>query len=202
MQTALTGFITGLTLITAIGAQNAYLLRLGLARTHVVLAVAVCAASDALLMSLGTAGVGAVVAAAPLVLELIRWLGVAYLVFFALMSFRRATKSEVLLPSEATRPTAKAVLATTLAFTYLNPHVYLDTLLLIGSLANQHGDERWLFTAGAATASFVGFCTLGFGARWLAPVMSRPLTWRILDTAIGVLMLAIAWSLAWSRLQP
>ena len=200
MQTALTGFVTGLTLITAIGAQNAYLLRLGLARTHVALAVAVCAASDALLMSLGTAGVGSVVAAAPAVLEIVRWVGVAYLALFALASFRRAARSEVLLPSDAARPTARAVLATTLAFTYLNPHVYLDTLLLIGSLANQHGSDRWLFTAGAATASLVGFSALGFGARWLAPVMSRPLTWRILDTAIGVLMLLIAWTLARSRL--
>lgn len=200
MQTALAGYVTGLTLITAIGAQNAYLLRLGLARTHVVLAVTICALSDAFLMLLGTAGIGAVVAAAPVVLEIVRWVGVAYLLVFAAGSFRRATRAEVLLPSEGAQPSARMVLATTLDFTYLNPHVYLDTLLLVGSLASQHGPDRWWFAIGAALASLTGFSALGFGARRLAPLMSRPVTWRILDTAIGCLMLAIAWSLAWSRL--
>lgn len=194
MDIALAGFATGLSLIVAIGAQNAYVLRLGLARTHVALAVAVCAASDAVLMTLGTAGIGVMVAAAPAALEVVRWVGVAYLVAFAAMSFRRAYQSEVLLPSDASRPTARLVLVTTLAFTYLNPHVYLDTLL-IGSLANQHGGDRWLFTAGTATASLVFFSVLGFGARRLAPLMSRPVTWRVLDTAIGVVMLLVAGSL-------
>ena len=202
MNAATAGVLTGLSLIVAIGAQNAYLLRLGLTRTHVGLAVAICASADVLLIVLGTAGIGGVVRAHPDALEVLRWVGVTYLVGYALYSFWRASRRQVLLPSEVAGPTAKVVATTVLALTFLNPHVYLDTVLLLGSIGNQYGSERWLFAAGAAVASIAWFTTLGFGARTAAPLMSRPTTWRVLDMGIGVVMLLVALSLTTTDLTP
>jgi L-lysine exporter family protein LysE/ArgO len=196
VDAALAGLLTGLSLIVAIGAQNAYVLRLGLSRHHVGLAVAICASADVVLIAAGTAGIGGLVRSHPGVLDVLRWVGVAYLVGYGLRSFWRARRSEVLLPSEATRPSARAVAATTLAFTFLNPHVYLDTVLLLGSLGNQYGTDRWAFAAGAAVGSILWFCGLGFGARAAAPLMSRTLTWRLLDVGIGVVMLLVALNVA------
>jgi L-lysine exporter family protein LysE/ArgO len=196
------GLLTGLSLIVAIGAQNAYLLRLGLTRTHVGLAVAICASADVLLIVLGIGGIGGVVRTHPDALEILRWIGVTYLVGYAVYSFWRASRREVLLPSEAAGPTTRVVATTVLALTFLNPHVYLDTVLLLGSIGNQYGAERWLFAAGAAVASIAWFTTLGFGARTAAPLMSRPTTWRILDIGIGVVMLLVALSLTTTDLTP
>jgi L-lysine exporter family protein LysE/ArgO len=195
MSVVLAGLLTGLSLIVAIGAQNAYVLRLGLARHFVGLAVCICASADVVLILLGIGGIGRLIRAVPEALQVIKWVGVVYLIGYALHSFWRARRSEVLLPSEVDPPTRRVVAGTMLAFTLLNPHVYLDTVLLVGSIGNQYGHQRWLFAAGASAASILWFTTLGFGARALSRFMSRPITWRILDVIIGVVMLAIAVSL-------
>lgn len=200
MDVAVAGFVAGLSLIVAIGAQNAYVLRLGLARDHVAIAVAICASADAVLIVAGVAGIGAIVRAHPTVLTVVTWVGVAYLLGYAAHSFWRARRPEVLLPGDEPPKSARTVAVAMLGFTLLNPHVYLDTVLLLGSIANQHGDERWWFAAGAATASVAWFSTLGFGATIAAPLMSRPITWRILDVLIGLVMILIAVSLLRSDL--
>ena len=196
MGAVLAGFFTGLSLIVAIGAQNAYLLRLGLTRRYVGVAMTICVASDVALILLGTAGVGVVVRSYPSMLNILKWVGVAYLVGFALYSFYKASKREVLLPSESEPPARKVVIATMFAFTLLNPHVYLDTVLLLGSVANQYGSNKWLFAIGACAASALWFTSLGFGAKAASAFMARPVTWRILDVLIGVIMLAVAFSVA------
>ena len=200
MNAAVAGFFTGLSLIVAIGAQNAYVLRLGLTRSYVGLAVLLCAVSDVVLIILGIAGIGRVVHWFPQALQILKWIGVAYLVGFALYSFIKARSSDVLLPADAPRSTRSIVVATTLAFTLLNPHVYLDTVLLLGSIGNQYGHGRWLFAAGACLGSILGFSGLGFGAKAAAGLMARPITWRILDVAIGVIMLLVALNLATTRI--
>jgi L-lysine exporter family protein LysE/ArgO len=192
MGAILAGLLTGLSLIVAIGAQNAYVLRMGLSRHHVNLIVAICAVSDIVLITLGIAGIGGIIRSEPSALQILRWIGVVYLSLFALRSFWRALRPEVLLPSAAQKPTRKAVVSTTLAFTFLNPHVYLDTVLLLGSIGNQYGHARWLFALGASVSSVAWFSGLGYGARFASHLMSRPITWRALDVAIGVVMLLIA----------
>ena len=196
MNAALAGLLTGLSLIVAIGAQNAYLLRLGLSRQYVGVAVAICASSDVVLILLGIGGIGRVSRSFPGVLEVLRWVGVAYLVGYSLYSFWRASRREVLLPSDASRSSRRVIATTTLAFTFLNPHVYLDTVLLLGSIGNQYGGDRWLFAVGACAGSIAWFVGLGYGARALAPLMSRPGTWRVLDLTIGVVMLVVALDVA------
>lgn len=201
MDVLLTGFLTGLSLIVAIGAQNAYVLRQGLARNHIFLVVLICAVSDALLIFLGIGGFGTIIRQMPLVLEILRVVGVGYLLFFAIRSAVGAFKTEVLLPSEAEPKSAWAVAMAVLGLTYLNPHVYLDTVLFLGTLGAQFGDSRWLFGAGAAAASVLWFCTIGFGARAASKLMARPIFWRVLDLAIAAVMLAIAFSLAFTDLS-
>ena len=187
--------LTGLALIVAIGAQNAFVLRQGIRREHIGAVVAVCMAGDALLIVGGTAGIGAVVTHFPEVLEVLRWAGVAYLLWFAVRSFVAAVKPSAL--AEQAPRSKNSVLATTAALTFLNPHVYLDTVVLLGSLANQQGpDLRWIFAAGAVTGSVLWFSGLGYGARALAGVLSSPRTWRWIDGAIGVLMVVLAIRLA------
>jgi L-lysine exporter family protein LysE/ArgO len=192
MGALLAGLLTGLSLIVAIGAQNAYVLRMGLSRHHISLIVAICAASDIVLIVLGIAGIGSIIRSEPSALQILRWVGVVYLSLFALRSFWRALRPEVLLPSESLKPTRRAVVSTTLAFTFLNPHVYLDTVLLLGSIGNQYGHQRWLFALGASMSSLAWFSGLGYGARFASRLMSRPVTWRALDCVIGVVMLLIA----------
>ena len=187
-----TGLLTGLALIVAIGAQNAFVLRQGVRREHVGAVVLVCMASDAVLILAGTAGVGALVQAVPWLLEVLRWGGALYLLWFAVSSLRAALRPQGLVAEQAPR-TAGSVIATTLALTWLNPHVYLDTVVLLGSLANQHGpDARWVFAAGAVAASVLWFTALGWGGTKLAPSMDSARTWRIVDAVVGVLMLGIA----------
>lgn len=192
MGIVLAGFLTGLSLIVAIGAQNAYVLRLGLMRTYVGIAVTICAASDAVLIVAGTAGVGALVASHEAVLQAIAWIGAAYLLGYAALSFWRARRPQVLLPTEQEPPSRRAVILAVLAFTWLNPHVYLDTVLLLGSVSSQYGSGRWWFALGACCASFVWFIGLGYGSKAAASIMSRPATWRALDIVIGVVMMWIA----------
>lgn len=193
---ALAGLLTGLSLIVAIGAQNAFVLRQGLARHYVAMVATVCALSDALLIAVGISGLGSVIHRYPTALTVVKWLGVAYLVYFALHSLWSARRPHVLLPSDAEAGSRRAALLTVLGLTFLNPHVYLDTVLLLGSVGNQYGDDRWVFAAGAMTASVLWFFSLAYGARLLTPLMSRPVAWRILDVAIGVIILLVALNLA------
>lgn len=189
---ALTGLLTGLALIVAIGAQNAFVLRQGVRREHVGLVVVVCMVSDAVLILAGTAGVGALVQAVPWLLEALRWAGALYLLWFAASSLRSALRPQALVAEQAPR-TAGSVLGTTLALTWLNPHVYLDTVVLLGSLANQHGpDGRWAFAAGAVLGSVLWFTALGYGARLLSRVLADPRAWRVLDVLIAVVMAVLA----------
>lgn len=206
---ALAGFGTGLSLIVAIGAQNAFVLRQGLRGEHVALVVLACALSDLALIFAGVAGAGALIERAPGLLEIVRYGGAAFLLAYGALALRRAvrpsTDALTVDPSTAdadsggsgrsTRSGWSLVLATTLALTWLNPHVYLDTVVLLGSIAGSHGDQRWLFAAGAGLASVVWFAALGNGAALLRPVFARPRAWRVLDGFIAACMAAIAASL-------
>ena len=186
-----TGMVTGLGLIVAIGAQNAFVLRQGLRREHIGVVVALCIVSDALLIFGGTAGIGALVSRFPAVLEILRWAGAAYLAWWGIRSLISAVRPSAL---EAQAPRAKGtVILTTLALTFLNPHVYLDTVVLLGSLANHYGpDTRWLFAGGAAVGSILWFTALGYGARSLSGPLNRPRTWQVVDLLIGIVMLVLA----------
>ena len=187
----LIGFATGLTLIVAIGAQNAFILRQGIRREHVLPVVAVCTVSDMALMAAGVAGFGVLITAHPQVVTLARFGGAAFLIVYGMLAARRAWRPSGLTPSEAGPSRLAGVLLTCLAFTFLNPHVYLDTVVLIGALSNEHRDGRWLFGVGAAVASAVWFTTLGFGAGRLRGLFARPAAWRILDGFIAVTMIAL-----------
>ncbi len=194
------GFATSAALIVAIGAQNAFVLRQGLARRHVLPVVLVCALSDALLISLGVAGLGRWVQAQPALLALTRWGGAAFLIAYGALAARRALAPHALSLQGAALGDRRAALAACLAFTYLNPHCWLDTVVLLGSIsAQQPQDTRALFGAGAASASAVWFFSLGYGARLLAPLFARPVAWRLLDGAIALVMFAIAASLIYPR---
>ena len=190
------GFLTGLSLIVAIGAQNAYVIRQGLLRSHVLLIVIVCSFSDALLIILGTGGLGEIVKANENLLTFIRWFGVAYLTWFGIRSLRSALKENKLLASGVAERSWKKILATVLALTYLNPHVYLDTVIFVGSIANQFTTNRWYFALGACLASFAWFSAIGFGAQAASKLMSKPIFWSILDTFIALVMFSIAFTLA------
>lgn len=198
----LIGLVTGLSLIVAIGAQNAYVLRLGLSQPAriVVPAVILCIASDAALIVAGVAGLGALTARAPWLLTVLQWLGVTWLIGYAVLSARRClhgVRAPASLEATAIAPAAlRTVLLTTAAFTWLNPHVYLDTMLLIGSLANAHPVGRWWVAAGAITASAVWFAALGGGARLLRPLFRRPFTWPVIDGTIAATMGVLALKLA------
>ena len=196
MTPLLFGFATSLSLIVAIGAQNAFVLRQGIRNEHVLPVVILCAVSDLVLILAGIAGVGALVTAHPRVTTLAGYGGAAFLVGYGLLAARRAVRPAALTPSETAPSRLSQVLLTCLALTFLNPHVYLDTVVLLGTLANQRSDGRWLFGVGAAVASAVWFFGLGFGARRLAGLFARPATWRILDGLIAVIMMALGVSLA------
>jgi L-lysine exporter family protein LysE/ArgO len=195
LSSVLAGFGSGMSLIVAIGAQNAFVLRQGIRRERVFAICLLCAASDALLITLGIAGLGVVVEQAPIALVILRWAGVAFLVAYAGFALRRAFRPAALVAEPAATPglTLAAALTQAAAFTYLNPHVYIDTMLLLGGIANTHGPElSWLFAAGAVGASVVWFFGLGYGARLLAPLFAKPVAWRVLDTLIAAVMLGIA----------
>lgn len=189
----LAGFIAGASLIIAIGAQNAFVLRQGLRREHVLPIVLVCALSDVALIAAGVAGVGAIVLAAPVALTVIRFAGAAFLIGYAVLAARRAIRPKALEAGTAPATTVAAAVLTAIALTWLNPHVYLDTVVLLGSLAASYGAaDKWVFALGAAAASIVWFSALGFGARLLGGVFAKPAAWRILDAVIAVVMLSLA----------
>jgi len=192
----LEGFGMGASLIVAIGAQNAFVLKNGLHGRHRLPIALCCALSDMLLIALGVAGVGALIAASPTLLQVVRWAGVAFLVCYAVAALRRAWHGESMaLDGRDERGLAVALL-TTLAVTWLNPHVYLDTVVLLGSLAARYpGEGRYLFGAGAIVASFLWFFGLAYGARLLAPLFVKPVAWRVLDAGVAAILLALAWGL-------
>jgi L-lysine exporter family protein LysE/ArgO len=189
----LPGFALGFSLILAIGAQNAFVLRQGLAREHVFWVCLTCALSDAALIGAGVAGFGALVVAVPWFEPLMRFGGAGFLIWYGARSLWRAGRGGSVLASGSSGPRTglRATLLTVLAFTWLNPHVYLDTVVLIGSVSAQY-DDRLAFGLGAVSASFVFFFGLGYGARLLAPVFARRRAWQVLDAVIGVTMWAIA----------
>ena len=192
----LPGLLTGLSLIVAIGAQNAFVIRQGLTKKHVLLVVSICAISDALLILLGVAGLGAIISGLPWLLEIIRWFGVAYLTWFGIRSIRSAFKTQVLDASGVQSASAKTVVLSVLGFTFLNPHVYLDTVILLGSIGNQFGQDKWWFALGGAVASVLWFSSIGFGAKAASRFMAKPVFWKVLDLVIAAVMFGIAILLA------
>ncbi len=190
------GFLASFALIAAIGAQNAFVLRQGIRREHVLPVVAMCTLSDVVLIAAGIAGVGALIGAHPGALNVAKFGGAAFLVGYGLLAARRAWRPASLTPSDAAPARLVEVLVTCAALTFLNPHVYLDTVVLLGALANEHRDERWLFGVGAVTASAVWFVGLGLGARRLSGLFAKPATWRVLDGLIAVTMIGLGVSLA------
>jgi len=190
------GFLASFALIAAIGAQNAFVLRQGIRREHVLPVIAMCTLSDIVLIAAGIAGVGALINAHPGAIDIAKFGGAAFLVGYGLLAAKRAWRPSSLSPSDAAPARLAEVLVTCAALTFLNPHVYLDTVVLLGALANEHRDERWLFGVGAVTASAVWFVGLGLGARRLAGLFSTPSTWRVLDSLIAVTMLGLGVMLA------
>lgn len=209
LPSVLAGLGLGFSLIVAIGAQNLFVLRQGIRREHVLAVVAVCAISDAVLILLGVSGVGLALQAVPWLLVAVRGAGAAFLLGYALLAARRALRPsgrtlhvDADSPSPAagavavrTRTGLAATVATCLALTWLNPHVYLDTVFLLGSVASTHGEGRWGFALGACLASVVWFTALGYGARYLGRWLDTPRAWRIVDAVIAVVMLVLAVSL-------
>jgi len=225
LPSLLAGLGLGLSLIVAIGAQNLFVLRQGLRREHVFAVALICTVSDAALILLGVSGIGLVLHAVPWLVDVVRWAGALFLLVYGLMAARRAWRpaGEALRVADdrdaadaspsatspsvasgsarggvavAARRTLAPVILTCLALTWLNPHVYLDTVFLLGSVAATHGADRWWFAAGAATASALWFFGLAFGARYLGRWLSTPRAWRILDALIAVVMIALAVTLA------
>ena len=194
---AAAGLGLGLALIVAIGAQNAFVLRQGLLGEHVAAVVAVCIGSDIVLIAAGVAGAGAALAALPSLITAVRTVGATFLLLYGLLAARRAVRPReraALRPEDAAaaRRGLAPVVVTCLALTWLNPHVYLDTVVLLGSVAADRGGQRWWFAAGAAAASTLWFCALGAGATALRPLFARPAAWRALDAAIAVVMTVVA----------
>lgn len=191
---ALLGLVTGLSLIVAIGSQNAFVLRLGIEGRNRVIApvVLICALSDSLLIVAGAFGLGVLIEAAPVALIVIRVIGAGFLIVYGLFAARRAVRPAVLLVAGGGRTGLAAGITTALALTWLNPHVYLDTVVFLGSVANQQGAvERWWWVGGAIAASVIWFSALGFGARLLRPVFAKPVAWRVLDGIIAVVMIGL-----------
>lgn len=215
LSPVLAGFGLGLSLIIAIGAQNLFVLRQGIRREHVLAVATICALSDAVLIALGVSGIGVALQAMPWLIVVVRWAGAAFLVTYGVLAARRAWRPghATLAVSADADATASAspdpaagggtttrvrlipVVLTCLALTWLNPHVYIDTVFLLGSVANTHGDARWLFAAGAMAASVVWFFGLAFGARLLGRVLATQRAWRILDAIIAVVMIGLGVSL-------
>ncbi|GFH66930.1 amino acid transporter [Streptomyces rutgersensis] len=191
---AAAGFGTGLSLIVAIGAQNAFVLRQGVRRQAVLAVVVICAVSDAVLISLGVAGLGAVVTAWPAALTVVGLAGGCFLLCYGALAGVRALRpaeGQVLSSRGTTAGSVRAAVLTCLALTWLNPHVYLDTVLMLGSIAADRGSLRWVFGAGAMLASLVWFAALGYGARLLSGVLARPVAWRVVDSLVAATMLTM-----------
>ncbi len=197
LSAALEGFLLGASLIIAIGAQNAFVLRQGLIARHVGPIVAICALSDAVLILAGAAGVGTLVNASSMLFSLLAFAGAAFLGWYGYGAARRALRPGALLAGGGEAGTLKTAVVTVLALTWANPHVYLDTVVLLGGVSGRYPVEtRAFFAGGAMLASVIWFTTLGYGARLLQPVFARPTAWRVLDAVIALVMLSLALKLA------
>jgi L-lysine exporter family protein LysE/ArgO len=196
MSTFFAGFSLSLSLILAIGSQNAFVLKQGIKKQHVLLVCTLCALSDAILISLGIAGFGVVVNEYPLIETYARYGGAAFLLVYSILSFKSAfSESHGLEPEAEVYDSVLKVVGISLAFTWLNPHVYLDTVVLLGSISTQYEGRQLEFALGAILASFTFFFSLGFGARLLAPVFRNPKAWNVLEFVVGLTMLTIALTL-------
>jgi len=191
------GALISLSLIVAIGAQNAFVIRQGLSDRHVFLVCTICAFSDATLISLGVFGFGEIISNSENLSELIRWFAISFLIIYSIMRFKAAYDGNALdIDDEKNFVSAKKTAIITLGFTWLNPHVYLDTTVLLGTASLQfQGDEKIAFAIGAMMSSFLFFYSLGFGARRLAPLLKTEKVWKIIDVVIGIIMIWIAWSI-------
>lgn len=201
LAASIAGFVTGMSLIVAIGAQNAYVLRQGVLRSHAGAVVAVCTFSDVMLILAGVGGLGVLIDRAGYLLDAARWFGVCFLLWYAAGALRRARRVESMpdIASSDVGESRRGVIGRAVALTWLNPHVYLDTVLLLGSIAATHDAVpagRWWFAVGAALASAVWFNALGFGARLLAPVLARPRSWQVLEFCLAATMVLVAARLA------
>ena len=195
----LPGFFTGLSLIIAIGAQNAFVIRQGLTKRYVFTVVAICSIIDASLIALGIGGLGAAIAGLPWLLEVIRWFGVAYLTWFGIKSLISATKNQTMDASGVESKSAAKVITTVLAMSLLNPHVYLDTVIFVGGVGNTFGANRWFFAYGAMLASVVWLTRIGYGAKAASRFMSKPVFWKVLDGLIAVIMFTLAITLVFFK---
>ena len=202
---AFAGFFLGASLIIAIGAQNAFVLKLGIIRKHVFTVVMICALSDALLIAAGVSGFGTLVQSSPGLIKAVTIIGAGFLFVYGAMAFARSFQVQSLHTSQnrsVNPPSMAKTVITALSLTFLNPHVYLDTVVLLGGLSGRYaGAGQMAFGAGAVLASFVWFFVLGYGARLLAPVFEKPLSWRILEFSIGIVMWSIALKLLYSHFQ-
>ncbi|MGW3109703.1 LysE/ArgO family amino acid transporter [Streptomyces sp. NPDC001100] len=196
LSAAAAGFGTGLSLIVAIGAQNAFVLRQGIRREAVLAVVGICALSDALLIALGVGGVGAVVVAWPGALRAVGLIGGAFLLVYGVLAARRMFRPAALHAEGETTGSRRRAVLTCLAMTWLNPHVYLDTVFLLGSIAADRGPLRWTFGLGAVCASVCWFTALGFGARLLSRFLAKPAAWRVLDGLVAATMIGLGATLA------
>lgn len=193
MTAYVTGAATAAGLIIAIGAQNAYLLRLGLMRSHIGIAVLVCILTDVVLQSIGIAGLGSLIVGRERLLQAILFLGAAYLVYLGVSAFRRAFRTDALEAAGTAGGGRRGVLMGSLGVSLLNPHVYLDSVVTVGALAAMHGsDGRWVFGAGSLTVSALWFLCLGYGAARAAPWLARPVTWRLIEVVTGMVMIGLA----------
>lgn len=193
---AIAGLLLGGSLIIAIGAQNAFILRQGLLQQHVFILCLICALSDAVLIGLGVAGLGAIISSSKVLIAVVTLGGAAFLAVYAVMALRRALRPSGLEAAKSGPGSLKAAVLMCLAFTFLNPHVYLDTVLLVGGLsARYEGTARLAFALGAMSASFLWFFGLGYGARVLEPLFARPSAWRVLDGLIALVMALLSASL-------
>ncbi|MCE3237193.1 MAG: amino acid transporter [Gammaproteobacteria bacterium] len=193
------GYLVCISLIVAIGPQNAFVLRQGLRKQHVLLTALICSSTDAILIAAGVLGFGAIIASHPLLLSIAKWFGAAFLFLYGLKSFYSAWKNEYLdIQGAAPARSQKEIISALLVVGLLNPHAYLDTMVLIGTIGAQFAaGKRYLFTAGALLASITWFFFLGFGAGFLAAFFKKPLAWKILDIIIAFIMISIAVSLVY-----
>ncbi len=196
MTTLLNGFLTSAGLIVAIGAQNAFVIQQGLRRRHLLLTATLCATIDAMLIMLGVLGLGSIIAAQPQLVLYMKYVAIAFLIVYGALSLRAARQAKATYVDHGDVSAKKAIMLV-LAFSLLNPHVYLDTVLLLGSIAQTHPkQERMLFAVGAMSASFAWFFALTYASRMLAPWLSKQRTQQCIDVGIGLIMWFIAWSVA------
>ncbi|UOD35834.1 amino acid transporter [Deferribacteraceae bacterium V6Fe1] len=187
------GFTLGFSLILAIGAQNAFVLKQGIKNNHIFLICIICALSDAFLIFVGVSGLGFIIKKFPVLLAITKYFGVIFLVYYGILNLYSAlTKAHALEITNQDHHNIINIVMLTLGFTWLNPHVYLDTVLLLGSISAQYGHFRYFFAIGAICASFVFFFSLGYGARLFAPIFQKQISWKILEGVIGITMLIIA----------